>query len=62
LVGTGNISFELSLEYIPKEKILIPIAQSLRKNVKFIENLEVPYNDALCFEIPLKFRVIRYLI
>jgi hypothetical protein len=62
LVGTGNVSFELSLEYIPKEKVFLPIVQSLKKSVKFIENFDVSYNDMLRFEIPIKFKVIRYLI
>lgn len=55
LVGTGHISFDIY--YDSASKKILPISQ-----FRFIENLELLDDRTLYFDIPLKFKVIRYLI
>jgi hypothetical protein len=60
-VGKGKIYFELSLRNTDKEKVA-SIVKFLKKDAKFIENFEILADVTLNFEVPLEFKVIKYLI
>ncbi len=61
LIGTGKISFELSIRNNPKGKIPLLI-RFLQEETKFIRNFEILADVTLYFEIPIEFKVVKYLI
>jgi hypothetical protein len=61
LVGTGKISFEFLVEETLKDKIQT-IAQIMKENSKILENFEIIDNNKIYFKIPIKFKVVKYLI
>ncbi len=61
LIGTGNISFELSIRHNSKEKISLLI-RFLQERTKFVRNFEILADVTLCFEISVKFNVVKYII
>jgi hypothetical protein len=61
LVGTGKISFELIVEDSLKGKIQL-LSQLIKENAKLIEDFEIFDDNKIYFEIPTKFKVVKYLI
>ncbi len=61
LVGTGKISFELLVEETLKRKTQF-LFQLIKENSKLIKNLEIFDDNEIYFEIPIKFKIVKYLI
>jgi len=59
-VGSGKICFDISLENDFSEKLTGPFLELL-ENSRFIDNYDLS-DDYFYFEIPIKFKVVKYLI